>query len=67
MAHLFVADAKADAGQGIPTPTTESVFEVVFDGKVHRVEGKALQRWILRQWQERKGRAGFLFSKRPTL
>ena len=66
-AHLFITHAKADPRNGIPRPTVETVFEVVIDGKVHRVAGKALQRWILKQRQERKGRAGFLFSQRPVL
>jgi hypothetical protein len=52
-------------------PATEyrnvnSVFEVVVDGKVHRVEGKALQRWIVNERREQNG-PGFLFSKRPAL
>jgi hypothetical protein len=66
-AHLFVAHAKADPRNGIPRPTVETVFEVVIDGKVHRVAGRALQRWIVKERQERKGPAGFLFSQRPGL
>jgi hypothetical protein len=66
-AHLFVTHAKADSGNGIPKPTIESMFEVVVDGKVHRVTGRGLQRWILKRQQELKGPAGFLFSQRPGL
>jgi hypothetical protein len=66
-AHLFVTHAKANPRSGIPKPTIDSVFEVVVDGKVHRVEGKALQRWIMKERQERNGPAGFLFSQRPAL
>jgi hypothetical protein len=44
-----------------------SVFEVTEGGKVHRVEGKALQQWILKERDERKGPRGILFSRRPTL
>jgi hypothetical protein len=66
-AHLFVTHAKANPRNGIPKPTIDSVFEVVVDGKVHRVEGKALQRWIMKERQERNGPAGLLFSKRPAL
>ena len=66
-AHLFVTHAKGDPRNGIPKPTVNSVFEVVLDGKVHRVEGMALQRWIMKERQERNGPAGVLFSKRPTL
>jgi len=66
-AHLFVTHAQANPRNGIPRPTVNSVFEVVVDGKVHRVEGKALQRWIMKERQERNGPAGFLFSQRPGL
>jgi len=66
-AHLFITHAKADPRNGIPRPTVETVFEVVIDGKVHRVAGRALQRWIVKQRQERKGPAGMLFSQRPAL
>jgi hypothetical protein len=66
-AHLFVAHAKADPRNGIPRPTVNSEFEVVVDGKIHRVTGKALQQWILKQGEERKGPAGYIFSKRPNL
>jgi hypothetical protein len=66
-AHLFVAHAKSDPRNGIPRPTVNSEFEVVVDGKIHRVSGKALQQWILTQREERKGPAGYIFSKRPNL
>jgi len=66
-AHLFITHAKADPRNGIPRPTVETVFEVVIDGKVHRVAGRALQRWIQKERQERKGPAGMLFSQRPGL
>jgi hypothetical protein len=45
-ASLFVLHAKENPGN-IPKPTTNSVFEVVVDGKIHHVQGKAVQRWIL--------------------
>jgi hypothetical protein len=66
-AHLFVTHAKASPGNGIPIPTIDSQFEVVLDGKIFRVTGRALQKWILKQRQERNGPAGYLFSKRPAL
>jgi hypothetical protein len=66
-AHMFVTHAKADPRTGIPKLTIDSVFEVVVNGKVHRVEGKALQRWILKERVERKGPRGVLFSRRPSL
>jgi hypothetical protein len=66
-AHLFITHAKSDPRTGIPILTPATVFEVVVDGKVYRVQGKALQCWILKERQDRKGPAGFLFSKRPAL
>lgn len=65
-AHLFVAHVKENPRNGIPRPATDSIFEVSVDGKIHRVTGKALQQWILKERQERKGPAGFIFSKRPS-
>jgi hypothetical protein len=76
-AHIFLAHAKADPRNdiprngiprnGIPRLSLDSVFEVVVDGKIHRVEGRALQQGILRERKERKGPRGVLFSRRPTL
>jgi hypothetical protein len=66
-AHLFVAHAKESTRNGLPRPTTDSLFEVSVDGKVHRVTGKALQLWILRERKERRGPSGYIFGKRPLL
>ena len=66
-AHICVAHAKATPGAGFPPLTVETVFEVVIDGKVHRVEGKALQRWIVKERHERHGPRGHIFSHRPGL
>jgi len=66
-AHICVALAKATPGAGFPPLTVETVFEVVIDGKVYRVAGKALQRWIVKERQERRGRRGHIFSQRPGL
>ena len=66
-AHLFVAHAKSDPRNGIPTPTVESVFEVVVNGQIYRLTGKALRRWIEKEREERKGPSGFVFRRRPTL
>jgi hypothetical protein len=48
-AHIFVTHAKADPCNGIPKLSVESVFEVVVEGKIHRIQGRALQRWILKE------------------
>ena len=66
-AHIFLTHAKAYPRNGIPRLSLDSVFEVVVDGKIHRVEGRALQQGILRERKERKGPRGVLFSRRPTL
>ena len=65
-AHLYVAHAKSHPAE-LPAPTIATVFEVVTSGRVYRVEGAALQRWILRRREDWKGPKGFLFSQRPTL
>jgi hypothetical protein len=65
-AHLYVARAKTHAAQ-FPSPTLATTFEVVTAGRLYRVDGAALQRWILRRREEWKGPKGFLFSQRPTL
>jgi hypothetical protein len=66
-AHLFVVEARNERSVGLPKPTLATVFEVVADGKVYRVPGAALQRWIVERRQKWNGPKGFLFSKRPGL
>jgi hypothetical protein len=66
-AHLYVVQAKSQPGAQLPTPTLATVFEVVTAGRVYRVEGTALQRWIVQRRQAWKGPKGFLFSQRPNL
>ena len=66
-AHLFVTHAKADSRNGLPPLGPDTIFGVVAGGRIHHVQGAALQRWIIKERQERKGPAGFLFSQRPTL
>ena len=66
-AHLYVSQAKSNPDSRLPLPTLATVFEVVTSGRVYRVKGTALQRWIAERRQEWKGPKGFLFSQRPTL
>jgi hypothetical protein len=66
-AHLFVAEAKKERTVGLPKPTLATVFEVVVSGKVYRVAGAALQRWIVERRQTWNGPKGYMFSKRPGL
>ena len=66
-AHLFVVEAKKERAVGLPKPTLATVFEVVANGKVYRVAGTALQRWIVERRQQWNGPKGYMFSKRPGL
>jgi len=66
-AHLFVVEAKKERAVGLPKPTLATVFEVVANGKVYRVAGAALQRWIAERRQTWNGPKGYMFSKRPGL
>ena len=66
-AHLFVVEAKQKRAVGLPPVTTATVFEVVTGGKVYRVAGTALQRWIVERRQNWNGPKGYLFRKRPGL
>jgi hypothetical protein len=58
-AHLFVVEANEKRAVGLPKPTIATVFEVVTDGKVHRVAGAALQRWIVERRQSWNGPKDF--------
>jgi hypothetical protein len=66
-AHLFVVEAKRERAVGLPKPTLATDFEVVVNGKVYRVSGVALQRWIVERRQQWNAPKGFMFSKRPGL
>lgn len=66
-AHLFVVEAKKERAVGLPKPTLTTVFEVVVSGRVYRVGGSALQRWIVDRRQTWKGPKGYRFSQRPGL
>jgi hypothetical protein len=66
-AHLFLHTAKENRASELPIPTRETVFEVVCEGKVHRVSGARLKQWIQRRRGELGGPAGFLFSQRAVM
>ena len=66
-AHLFVVEAKEKRAVGLPKPPLATVFEVVSEGKVYRVRGAALQRWIVERRQNWNGPKGYMFRKRPGL
>ena len=64
---FYVCHTRECPEKGLPQPTLATLFEVVIDGNVYRVEGKALQRWIVRQRQSLNGPKAYLFSQRPML
>lgn len=66
-AHLFLVEAKKERAVGLPKPTLATVFEVVAAGKVYRVTGAALQRWIVENRSALNGPKGMLFRQRPGL
>jgi hypothetical protein len=62
-----VCHTKDHPEKGLPRPTLATEFEVVIDAKVFRVEGMALQRWIVKRREDLKGPKGMLFKQRPML
>ena len=66
-AHLYVTEAKKDRAVGFPKVTLATVFEVITDGKIYRVKGEALQRWIVARRQKWQGPKEYMFTKRPGL
>ena len=66
-AHLYVTEAKKDRAVGFPKVTLATVFEVITDGKIYRVKGEALQRWIVERRQKWQGPKEYMFTKRPGL
>ena len=66
-AHLFVAHAKSNPQNEVPPLGPDTVFEVIAGGAIHYIKGAALQRWIHKERQERKGPARLLFSQRADV
>ena len=70
-AHLYVVTAKSKQAamlpSRIPVPTVATVFEVVAEGKIFRVHGAALRRWIAKRREELGGPRGLLFRERPGI
>jgi hypothetical protein len=70
-AHQFVLQAKTQrvgvSPRHLPIPTLATLFEVGTEAKVYRVEGTALQKWIVKRRQELNGPKGQLFRQRPML
>ena len=66
-AHLYVTEAKKERAVGFPKVTLATVFEVAAEGRIYRVKGDALQRWIVERRQKWNGPKGYMFTKRPGL
>ena len=58
-AHIYVCQVEEHPERGHPCPTLATIFEVVIDGRVYRVEGRALLRWIAKRRQELNGAERF--------
>jgi hypothetical protein len=66
-AHLYLTHVRGHPGCGMPIPSTSTVFEVITDGKVWKVEGAKLRKWIEKRREELKGPRGVIFNQRPVL
>jgi hypothetical protein len=66
-AHLYLTHVRVNPACGLPIPTTAAVFEVVTDGRIHRVSRARLKMWIERRREEWKGPRGLLFKQRPMI
>ena len=64
-AHLYMAHVAREPRCGLPTPTVDTVFEVVTDGVIHQVDGKRLKQWIERKRMDMNGPRSVLFRRRP--
>jgi len=58
---------RGNPGCGFPIPTTSTQLEVVADGRIHRVQGARLKKWVENRRQEWKGPQGLMFSQRPVI
>jgi hypothetical protein len=58
-AHLFVTHVRNNPSCGLPIPTTSTQFDVVTDGRIYRVPGTRLKKWIENRRSEWKGRVAF--------
>jgi hypothetical protein len=66
-AHLYLTHVRSNPGCGMPIPTTSTSFEVVTDGRILRVPGAQLKKWIEKQRTEWNGPRGVLFRQRPMI
>ncbi|MBC8164652.1 MAG: hypothetical protein H7Y20_02135 [Bryobacteraceae bacterium] len=66
-AHLYLVHVVGNPASGFPIPSTSTTFEIVADGKILRVDGARLKKWIEKRRDEWKGPRGTLFSQRPMI
>ena len=57
-AHLYLTHVCTNPGCGFPIPTTSTLFEVSREGRILRVHGARLKRWIENRRHEWKGPCG---------
>jgi len=66
-AHLYVTHVLGKPECGYPIPTGSTMFDIVADGKLMRVPGAKLKKWIEKRRDDWKGPRGVLFKQRPVL
>lgn len=66
-AHLYLAEAKNREAEMLPVPNRATMIEVAVDGKLLRIRGDSLRRWIAKRRSEINGPRGVMFRKRPQL
>jgi len=66
-AHLYLTHVRTNPRCGFPIPTTSTLFEVSTEGRVLRVPGARLKKWIENRRHESKGPRGMLFNQRPII
>ena len=66
-AHIYLTHVRNNPSCGFPIPTTSTLFEVVTGGRIHRVPGARLKKWIENRRLEWKGPRGMLYAKRPMI
>lgn len=68
-AHLYLTTAKSQppsvVPDPLPVPGLKTTFEISAEGKIHHVDGSALQKWILKRRGELNGPKGFLLLSDP--
>ena len=60
-------DQRARDQRTAPIPSLETIFEVTVNGKVHKVSGAKLQRWIINDEKNGKDHGDYSSNNDPIL